>query len=367
LRPKTIPAWMPGLAFLIVLGMVGAIFLHHVGIDSLQNEIKFQFYADSGTYHRDLENASFSAGELVQLFKNFLGPWLILKLAQNNYYIVLCVNILIFWFSVEMIVRAAQAKRGILYILLLANPVTLSSLLSVNKEIISLLAVALLIYSFAKGVRWGIFLTLVASVLVRWQLSGFCLVAILAFSNVNPLRKKRLFFCMFLLCVASGLAVAMSSVINQVDGFNLEGQGYNGYGFFNHLVEGQKIGLYWLVFIPKSLHLLFGLGLHMDRLVNPVNLYNDVWQLLHSTAMLLVFLMLCIGRRIHVKNDLIFLSIIYLIIFVLSPIYVPRYFYPVYVLWVACLACPGKLHMQDIRISLKKAMMGSNSSKSGSI
>lgn len=344
MKSMPMPAWAPGLVFMIFFGIIGALFLHYVGIEALQHEIKFQFYADASIYHQYLGEAVsvIPPEELVQLLKNFLGPWLILKLAHSNYYAVMGLNIIIFWLSIELIARATQAKRVLLYILLLANPITLSSLLSVNKEIISLLVVATLIHSIANGSRWGLFLALVCSILVRWQLSIFCLNVIFAFSSLNPLHKKRLFFCALLLCMASVLAVATSAAINNIDAFNLEEDGYKGYGLFNFLVAWQELGFYWLVFIPKSLHMLFGLGLRVDRLLNPVNLYNDVWQLLHSMAMLLIFVMLFVSRRISIKNDLMFLSIIYLIIFMLSPIYVPRYFYPVYIFWIVCLACPGE-------------------------
>jgi hypothetical protein len=77
-------------------------------------------------------------------------------------------------------------------------------------------------------------------------------------------------------------------------------------------------------------------------LLQPSDFYNDVWQLLHSTTLLIVFALLFRARRLSLGNDLIYLSVIYVVVFAITPIYTPRYFYPVYVLWAAALCAPAR-------------------------
>jgi hypothetical protein len=62
---------------------------------------------------------------------------------------------------------------------------------------------------------------------------------------------------------------------------------------------------------------------------------------LHSLAMLFVFVLLLINRRLKIRSDLLFISLLYLLVFAATPIYVPRYFYPIYVMWAVCLAVPS--------------------------
>jgi hypothetical protein len=330
--------------FLILFGIVGAFFLAKLGIPALEGLVSFQFYADSGTYHK-LANGEFgelgSISEMITLSANYLGPLLILKLAQQNYYAVLCLNILIFWISVELLLRAVNASRDILYVVLLANPVTVSSLLAVNKEIISLLALALLIYGLAKK-QWPTLIVAMAfGLLVRWQFLVFELIVIFAYSRWNIFSNRRRIFIALLLLAASIAIWQMNALIASVRGFDLVLQKYEGSGFFIQLVEAQKHGFYWLAFIPKAMHLLFGLGLRVDRLFDPTNLYNDVWQLLHSSALLILFCALLVRRQMRMQSDLAYVSIIYLVVFAVTPIYVPRYFYPVYILWAVLLASDG--------------------------
>lgn len=343
---------------MILLG-AGILFLYFFGIPALEGTIQYQFYADSATYHKI---ASGEFGEydswraMLSLSSNLLGPLLILKLAQQNYYVVLCLNIVLFCLSVELIQRAIKSNASSLhiYILLLANPITVSSLLAVNKEIFSLFSIALLLYGLARKQFLILALALVFSLLVRWQLVLFDLVAIFCCTQFNILKHRRLAFILLLLIAASILIWMLDSVVYSVRNFNFSEQSYDGSGLYDLLIWAQKHGLYWLAFIPKSLHLLFGLGVRMDRLFDPTNLYNDVWQLLHSTALLVVFVTLLVRRKFKLQSDLIYLSVIYLTIFALSPIYVPRYFYPVYVLWAIPLIAPSTSILHEINVHMTK-------------
>ena len=63
-----------------------------------------------------------------------------------------------------------------------------------------------------------------------------------------------------------------------------------------------------------------------------MNIYNHVFQLLHSLALIILFALLAANRKLGMTNVLVYVAGIYLIFFGITPIYAPRYFYPVYVL-----------------------------------
>jgi len=337
------------LVLLLSLGIAigGAAFLWAVGIDAINLRNDLQFFADSSTYHEVARGDVIGIdgfNDFIGIAGNFLGPLLILNVCGQNYYAVLLFNLLLFIASIAIISRAVDAPPFKLALLLLMNPMTLSSLLSVNKEILSMVVVAILLSALR---RRSVALWLAAgaiALLVRWQLTLVILALFVIDSGVNPFARRRGWT---LVVVVVGLSVTYSALIEVFSGiraaFELSVEDYDGSGFYEGLVGWQDRGLYWLVFPAKAIHLLFGLGLRFDRLIAPVNHYNDVWQLLHSTMTLVAFLLLWRRGRARLANDLVFVSVIYVAVFALSPIYAPRYFYAVFVLWAGALAAHNEL------------------------
>jgi hypothetical protein len=76
-----------------------------------------------------------------------------------------------------------------------------------------------------------------------------------------------------------------------------------------------------------------------------------------------MFLALWHARRVRLSNDLVYLSLLYVAVFAITPIYTPRYFYPVYVLWAAawlardpgCLRLPLRYTAQSAKSRLRGA------------
>lgn len=335
------------LALVMVLALLGALFLYLVGIDALEGKNDFQFFADSSTYHEAARGGLGhveTLADMVGIAANFLGPLVMLQLAGENYYAILALNALLLAFGVTSLAQSLRLDAVKFLLVLLINPMTISSLLSVNKEIISLVFVALLVRAYAAGSIGALLLAALASMLVRWQLTIVLIVTYALVSAVNPLREYRRTSLLLLLVGLSVVYVELASTLEPIR-TNFEGaaEDYEGSGFYEQLVSLQNSGWYWAVFPVKAAHLLFGLGLRLDRLFNWTNIYNDVWQLLHSTALLVLFVALVRARRFTLSNDLVYLSLIYVAVFAISPIYAPRYFYPVYVLFAAALCTRGRL------------------------
>ncbi len=330
------------LVLLCAIAVGGAVFLATIGIDALEGKNEFQFFADSGTYHAvargDVVGIE-ELNELIGIVGNFLGPLMIVKLAGGNYYAILVINCVLFFWSLVLITRALRIDAPRLMLFLFLNPMTVSSLLSVNKEILSIVFVALLVSALARRSLVALALAAALSVLVRWQLTLFIVGLLATISPLNPLRARRGWTIIAILVTLSALYAATLDVIEPVRmTFESSAEEYEGSGFYAALVGYQDRGLYWLIFPAKAASLLFALGLRIDRLVAPDNIYNDVWQLLHSTTMLVTFVLVWRRRRLTLANDLVFVSAVYIALFTLSPIYTPRYFYAAFVLWAIALA-----------------------------
>lgn len=339
-------AWSPWLTLGLVLLLVlaGAAFLHGVGIDALEDFNEFQFFADSQTYHRFArgELPSFSGWrDAIGVGSNLLGPLLVLTLTGENYYVVLLLNAALLFVSVLGIARATQTDPFLLALLLLLNPITVSSVLSVNKEILGLAFLAVLLHAMRARSLPLLALACAAALLVRWQVCLFALLAAGGLMVAGQDTTRRAWALAGGLLAFSVMYVALGGVFSGVQN-NFEGAAldYQGSGLFTTMVELQKRGLYWLVFPLKALHLMFALGLRLDRLLQPASFYNDVWQLLHSTALLLVTVAAAATGRLRLRDDLVFVAAVYLVVFVVTPIYAPRYLYPVYVLLAVVLLRP---------------------------
>jgi hypothetical protein len=333
------------LAAIGVLALLGMAFLGWIGIDALQGRHPFQFFADSPTYHEafagGLDHIS-SGADLVGIAANFLGPMMLLALAGGDYYAMVVVNAALLSYATLGIARTLRIDALRLLAVLLLNPITISSLLAVNKEVISLAVVALLLRALERRSLGALALALAASVLVRWQLTLVVLATVALVGPLNPLRRRRFATVLLVLAALSAVYVALAPLLEPIRlNFEHATEDYEGSGLFERLVTWQDEGWYWLAFVPKAAHLLWGMGLRLDRLVAPTDVYNDVWQLLHSTSLLLLFLALWRAGKVRLANDLFYLSVLYIAIFALTPIYTPRYFYPVYVLWAAALLTPS--------------------------
>ncbi len=330
----------------VAIALLGALFLYGIGIDALEGNNDVVFFVDAPTYHKAARGQLdyiLGAGDLVSVAANYLGPVLLIRLTGDNYYALLALNIALFYFAVTSIASSLGLNAFRYALLLFVNPITLSSLLAVNKEIISLVFVALLLRAYTRRSALSAVGAAIASALVRWQLTLMLPLIWVATTRLNPLRRHRGLVLVVLLAVLSVGYMQLAALFGGVrETFWAVAEEYEGSGLYAWLVGLQDRGLYWAVFPLKAAHLLFGIGLRFDRLLDPTEIYNDVWQLLHSTALLAVFIALCLSKRIRLHNDLIYLSLLYVAFFALTPIYAPRYFYPVYVLWAAALlAQPG--------------------------
>lgn len=334
---KKIKNWQASCILLIFVFFFCVMFLYCIGIDALEERNDIQFFADSWTYHKLASGSNdWLAPDVsaISVGGNFLGPLLILKILNENYYLILVFNFIIFFWGTIKISQELKLDSLKLLLILLANPTTISSLLSINKEIISFLFVAYTSSFHYRRSFSGAIFSIVLAILTRWQLAIFAILILLFHSSLNPLKNKRRTF-IFLTLVATSLAYYMANEILApvIESFEFSADQHDGSGIWNKLIELQGAGLYAIVFPLKSAQLLFGLSFNISNIYDYKIFYNDIIQTLASTASLGLLLLILINKKTTLHSDAIFASIIYLTIFSLSPIFTPRYLYPVYIYW----------------------------------
>lgn len=335
---------------LLLLSCVAALamfFLFFVGSDALSDRNTFQFFADSKTYMRIYAGEQFLANDsLLSVSDNYIGPLLVLRLLRGNIYLIMMFNVLLFWGSIVWITSDLRMDPLKVGALLLLSPLTISSMLAVNKEIFLLPFMAFTVAAYVRGSLPLLLMAAGVSILVRWQVTAFFLTVMIASLPLRIMRHRGLVVTGLLVVsslvylqlsdvFAAVIAVVERSVFEDFD---------QGSGLFTVLNAYQQRGAYFLVFPLKAAHLLFALGLRFDHIFNPSNIYNDLFVGLHCTASLATFLLLLKRRLLRLDEDLIFAASIFLVVFCLSPIYAPRYLYPVFVAGVLVLnGAPSRL------------------------
>jgi hypothetical protein len=268
----------------------------------------------------------------IDVSYNLLGPLLILTLLAGNIYLVLAFNILLFVLSTICICRMLDLNpmraAGVQFL----SPLTVFSLLSVNKEILIFPVLALLSAAYRWRSLWVVLAAIGVSLLARWQLTVFCLTL----TGLYFVRRRNPYLLLGLLTMAISVAYTLAQGFLEpvLRSAEVSTSTYTeGSGLFERLNDLQNDGWYFVVAPIKAAHLLFSLGLKINNILHPIMIYNDQVIGLFCFVNILFSIALLIKWKFSPRNDLIMVSFVYLVVFALTPVYSPRYFYPVTVLW----------------------------------
>lgn len=313
--------------------LVGVLFFVLIGNAALNGKVDLQFFADSLTYASAAEEWRFGDFySLVGVNKNYLGPVLIFRALFMEHWAVLVFNAGLFLISLALLGKNNLVDRRVLVFTLALSPITFSSLLSINKEILSLFVVALLICNISRKSFAITLFAIVVSFFVRWQMTVFVFALVLLDSRINPVFKSR---WLTLIGALAGLSIVYPltlSLFSHTDAVAALGAAESeGSGLYSMMIKIQNMGGYFIVFIPKVLQSMFGLAAKVGN-IDSLGFYNSIVVGLHSVVAFLLFLFLLVLRRFSLQNDAIFMAMLYCAIFGLSPIYAPRYYYPAFVM-----------------------------------
>lgn len=321
--------------FFILYGLLLLIFFELIGLDAVREVVDFQFYADTPTYHM-IYDLDLDYKEIINLNPNLFGPLLILNIFNGNYHLIFLTNLLLLFISFSNIKRCYNLNNTRFLFILIICPLMLGSLMGVNKEIFSILVCSYLLLFLKTKTLKHLIIALFLCFFVRWQLLIFVLAISLHFSKLNTLRRKP-FYTIAILVISISLIYPFLSEGNEIISHinkiaELGGENSTkGSGLYTYLIELQKKPFGYIIsFIPKALQLLGGLLFRWKNFANPSELYNSFFMFMQSLSYVIMVLIV-LKKKLNLNNELIFVAIVYLAIFSISPIYAPRYLFPIYI------------------------------------
>lgn len=317
---------------IIIYLFFSLLFFYFIALDVLHGKLTFQFYADSITYE-DVAIYGESRGNLTEVGHNTFGPVTILHiLGPKNYFLIYLFNIGLFLLSICFFSKNKEVSIGPLVGLIMIQPITFTSLMSINKEIIALLCTALIIYNHNRNNKWIIPILIVLTYFVRWQFTLFYLLYLFIFSKYNPLKNKRgLTTILLLLGITAVLFVVRNTFLGDVfavyDNFT-ERNDAHGSGIFRQIMMVQDHYGYIVAFIPKVLLYLVGALKNYPLLFDFSDAYNNTIVFLQTVFYSYILIRCFKSKAYTLKSDYFYIALIYCILFSISPIFAPRYYYP---------------------------------------
>lgn len=265
-------------------------------------------------------------------FPNTLWMPVAIAYALNNTVLTVFFNLGILWLSLTLIRRAFDLDNVYLLLLLLLNPTTVISLLSVNKEIIDLLSIACFCCYLVRGRRSCLWVAFLLALFNRYEVLVCFLLFLAIRSRLNPWRERRWLSLFLLLCAFSILLPLVSS--HTIADRLAEAEGG---GMVTLLDQMQMHFLFFIAAMPKIIENLFGEFLNPGAMAkySLEDLANSYILLLNNLATAFVLVKLRMRGRFRlrsIQSDLMYLAALTSLVMSISPVIQPRYFYLVYVL-----------------------------------
>jgi hypothetical protein len=330
---------------------------------SLTGETEQHIAADSHTYSyfadslREGRNEPWVLASLAKFPNTLWGPVLLGLLIPSTVAIALT-NYAILLFAIWLLHRAVDLDVSLLLLLILANVTTFISLLSLNKEILDLLVMALFVYYLGRGSQRGRRIALSAALLIsticRFE-TAVCIIAYLTLQSrwniLRSWRKASLVAVVLALsaCLPSLISATMSARIDEAQATASSG------GLLLLLDDLQMHYLFFVAVIPKIFDNLFAQlvsfnswpSYSLDDAANTFFLFGN------NLASLVVIVLLISQRRFKLRNNLVYFACLTAILMSTSPVIQPRYFYGAYI--ILCVEAARRWHPRSImRTSSKR-------------
>jgi hypothetical protein len=322
-------------SFFLVVYFVASLFVFFEYVDdSLKGENQLRIGADSSIYllyAAAIENGALDddVGTLITFSTNLFGPVLIAELLGRDNFSIVIFNYAVFFITVFCVWYAFRPNIHVFMWLLLINPLTLSSLLTLGKELIALLGICLFaIYLKDRRRVWILLVGSLVSVLARWQQAALILAFAALTSRANPLRNRRRWMLGGLVLFITIAYPLVTSFFNQeLHSDLLEG---------NTILALDKLQdhyLFAVVVIPKMALNVMGEVLNIGKYASAENLdvfdlQNTYFMLLHEIAFIGVLVVAWKKRLLTLHSDLVLFCVLYVLVFSISPFVQPRYMYP---------------------------------------
>lgn len=355
-RPRPVSVWLV-LGLLIVIG----IFSTGLFFETIAPVADFWFQpyvaADAGTYWElsGVKAGAFQSEEPeghsgAELGNNTFGPVLQARIFRNELGVMLS-NAILFVILLWVVGTMKEFDRGMFTLLLLLNPLLISAILSLNKEIFSILGLIVFVRYMTAERHRGLLLLLALTISYagRWQQMAIMLLLACLESRLSPFRNKPKAGIAILLLILT-LAYAAVYQLAPILIAGLLAQAEAGHTILILDKIQGNLG-FPLVVIPKIMLNVMG------RFITPKYFFSDYWSADFSNwydqiflavqellTTLLLFGMLAF-RKLQLQNAPVYLLAFYLILTAVNPMVQPRYEYPAYVL--LCLEASRYLRLDD--------------------
>ena len=319
-------------ALVVIYLVLALIFFIMVALPVMNGTMEFQFYSDSKTYEEEALN-KWMRGTFFDFANNSFGPvQILLLLGPRNYFLIFIFNIALFLISLKYLSAANKAvDRNLLFLLVLLSPITFTSLMSINKEIIALLCVSLMIYNHQRKRIFLALLLIPLTYLVRWQFTGFYVIYLLLFSGINFLKNHRfLVFIILLLGMTAVLFVTRDTILGKVFArFDNTADFWDeGRGTFTIAQNLQDNYGYIVAFVPKVLLLLCSMISRYALVLDFSDAYNNFILFFQTLWNILILFLAYKNKCMSFKYDFFYIALVYCAIYAITPIFNTRYFYP---------------------------------------
>lgn len=322
--------------------LVSFLLLHLIAIPSLNGDIKLKFYFDTLTYYERAKLFSneqpFSFLGLYEMaINNTFGPVVLGFVTNNNPYLIWVINLVIYFICANYLIKILDLKIPYFHLLVYLNLITWISIVTLNKEIFIFASLASLIYYLNNKNLLSLTLVILSGFLVRWQMVLFSLVVIVLLSRVYMPKDNRKFnLISLLLGLSILLPIYLSDYISSIQywrnySISIHGEGT---GLYEYWTMMDANFLYIISFPFKLLHLTVLNAI--DFLIFPkINLdyFHNFSEILQSFAFIYLYFIIFIKKGLRkLNNDILYITIIYFIIFVVVQYFTPRYLFGGYIL-----------------------------------
>lgn len=307
----------------------------------INGEIMTRIGADSDRYWdvaRMLTDPTHEYGiSLVSFNGNFLGP-VIVACVLRYQILVVSFNYLLFFLALRLASSIRGVRTYIFLAFLMLNLETAVSLITLNKEIFSLIS-AVLVAKYLLSEEHPSFylgLGLLVSLATRWEQAVLVLlVALLTRKNSYFARRHKLAVIYFIAGITIAYPLFVRFKGQYLLAFTQYDQGANTIVKLNHLQSSYGFPL---VLAPKIAMTVLGelirptyyLGAFWDN--GFIDLHSQIVLPLFSMALVAVLLLALAKGKLSAKRPIALMIAIYLIGTALTPFIQPRYEYFVYVL-----------------------------------
>ena len=304
-----------------------------------QNQLRIG--ADSQTYlavagvvhDSGVDPATFA---LVSFEGNLLGPVLIARLVPSLTGIAV-VYITIFILCLLVANSLPGVRLGRFFWLMILNPLTTPSILTVNKELLSALAVILLVKYVSMSRRSSLLLVAVlgTALMARWEQMLVTAIFLVLEHKGSPFRGRR---WTVLALVIGGITliypilvktqlVNVAALISMAEGTVIP-----------RLNEIQASYGFPLIVVPKIIINLWGQVLHpsyfwTDYLNGDFSDIQNYFAIpFHCVAMFAICIIAIVCKKLDIRKDTIYWMAIYVVTTAATPLFQPRYQFPIYVI-----------------------------------